>query len=179
MLSSVPRSFRAGDTWKWQTSHAEYSEADGWVLTTSFRGPSSLDVEAVGADGVWTTTAAATDTTELAAGNYLWQSRVALDDEVFTIASGTVEVLAGLAELAADADVRTSAERQLALCEVAIESLITKTNSSASFGDQSYTLVDIDKLYRIRAQLRNEVAAQRGNANGGAGRRILVKFSRL
>jgi hypothetical protein len=177
MLRSIPQSFRAGDTWKWQTTHADYSAADDWTLTTSFRGPSSLDVVAEAADGAWLTTAAATATDSVEAGNYLWQSRVSKAGEVFTIATGNVTVLQALADVGIGVDVRTSAERQLDLCEAAIESLISKTNASASFGDQSYSLVDIEKLYRIRASLRNEVAALRGNANGGAGRRILVKFS--
>ena len=176
MLNAIPATLRAGDTWKWATSHGEYPAGDGWDLTTLFRGAVPLDVEGTADGDSWISTASAASTAQLSAGTYSWVARVSKDGESYTIGSGVVDVLPDLSAVGHDYDARTDAEKQLAASEAAITSLLSKTRTSVSFGDQSYTLQDIEKIKRVRDQLREQVASEKRKANGGKGRRILVEF---
>ncbi|MCB1133920.1 MAG: hypothetical protein KDN05_22570 [Verrucomicrobiae bacterium] len=176
MLAAIPATLRAGDTWKWTSSVADYPAGDGWLLTTNFRGTDSLDVTGEADGDGWTSTAAAAATAALTAGRYSWISRVTKDSETYTIASGVVEILPDLAEAAEPFDGRTDAEKQLAAAETALTALLSKQHTSVSFGDQSFTIQDIEKLKRVRDQLREQVAAEKRKTNGGKGRRILVEF---
>lgn len=176
MLSAIPYKLRAGDTWQWSAAFADYPAGDGWILTTSFRGTSALDVIGEQDGDGWTNTAPAADTADLAAGKYVWITRVALDAEVFTVAKGTLEILADLAAAEAGFDGRTIAEIQLDTAETAFTALLSKKNSSVSFGDQSFTLQDIEKLKRIRDELRTQVANEKLAANGRPRRTIKISF---
>jgi hypothetical protein len=65
----------------------------------------------------------------------------------------------------------------LTACEASITSLLAKTNQSVSFGDQSFGLVDVEKLMRIRDRLRDEVKALESKVAGGTKRRtIKIQF---
>lgn len=176
MLSAIPATLRAGDTWQWTTACADYSSADGWKLTTSFRGASSLDVEGDADAGGWESTAAAEDTAELTPGRYAWIERISKDGAVFTVGSGALEILPDLGATEAGHDARSDAEKQLAAAETALTSLLSKQHASVSFGDQSYTLQDIEKLMRVRDALKVRVEAEKAAANGSKRRTIKVYF---
>jgi hypothetical protein len=179
MLAAIPAQLRAGDTWKWKTSHADYPAGDGWELSTAFRGASSLDVEGVANGDGWISTGAAADTADVTAGRYSWISRASKDGETFTVGSGTLEVLPDLTEQSDPFDGRSHAEKQLDAAETALLALVGKQHASVSFGDQSFTLQDVEKLKRVRDQLREQVASEKRAANGGKGRRIFVEFGGL
>ena len=179
MLDAIPEKLRAGDTWKWRSAAADYPASDGWSLVTMFRGPESIDQAGVADGDGWITTVPAT-ATKVGAGRYSWTSRASKDDEVFTVASGVLEVLPDLTFVEGmDYDGRSSAEKQLAACEAALEGLLTQTKSTVTFGDQSYTNADVEKLMNIRDRLREEVAIEKRKANGGQGRRVLIQFTGL
>ncbi len=63
-------------------------------------------------------------------------------------------------------------EEQIAAANGAIKKLLGKTSASVSIGDQSFTIVDVEKLMRVRTELRNQLAA----LNGSARRTIKVRF---
>lgn len=176
MLTAVPSSLRAGDTWVWTSSYADYPAGDGWVLVTSFRGSSILNVTSTAEGNSWTSTAAASSTAALAAGRYSWFSRVTLDGVSHTVASGVLDVLPNLAAEVAGYDGRTNAEKQLAAAETALTALLGKQNASVSIGDQSFTLQDIEKLIRVRDMLRQQVANEKAAANGTPRRTVKIHF---
>jgi len=124
-------------------------------------------------------TGTAEATADLTPGRYSWADRVTKDGEVFTVRSGVVEVVAALSAIDGEHDGRSAAERQLDAVEANIEALLGKQHASVSFGDQSYSLQDVEKLMKIRDRLREQVAAEQRKANGGKGRRILVEFGGL
>jgi hypothetical protein len=64
----------------------------------------------------------------------------------------------------------------LTACEESLTKLLAKTNQSVSFGDQSFTQVDADKLMRIRNQLRGEVIALENKISGAKRRTIKLHF---
>lgn len=176
MLNAVPVELRAGDTWKWLSAFGDYPAGDGWQLATTFIGAQKLEVTATASNDAFLSIAASTDTSALTAGTYRWVSRVSKDGESYTVDSGTLEVLPDLAAENAGYDGRTNAEKQLAAAETALTNLLSKSHMTVNFGDQSFTLVDIEKLYRIRDHLRQQVATEKARANGKGGRRVLVRF---
>jgi len=176
MTRCLPAQLVTGDTWKWSQSLCDYSPNQGWGLAYSFRGGSQLDVTGTpNGSGGWDFTVSAGDTAALVPGQYAWQARVELDGETYTAASGVITLKAGLASVTTPFDTRTSAEKQLAAVESALESLLSKQNASVSFGDQSYSLQDVEKLMNVRDRLRTQVAAENGNSRP---KQILVTFTR-
>jgi hypothetical protein len=67
----------------------------------------------------------------------------------------------------------TETQAMLAACSASITKLLGKTNQSVSFGDQTYTLTDVEKLMRIRDRLRTEEAALENILAGGTPRRTI------
>ena len=54
--------------------------------------------------------------------------------------------------------------------------LCAKTNSSVTFGDQSYTITDVEKLMKIRNLLRQEQDALEAKISGLKRRTIKIAF---
>lgn len=64
-------------------------------------------------------------------------------------------------------------QAMLAACSASITKLLGKTNQSVSFGDQTYTLADVEKLMRIRDKLRQEERSLESILSGGTKRRTI------
>lgn len=58
-----------------------------------------------------------------------------------------------------------------------ITKLLGKTNQSVSFGDQTYSLADVEKLMRIRSQLRDEETALESQLVVGGTKRRTIKIT--
>jgi hypothetical protein len=174
----LPQKFTAGDTWKWQASHPSFPASNDWQLAVHFRGPGMLDVSGTPAGDEFSFVATATATAALKAGNYQWVAVATQGEERHSIDGGFITIAPSLAAVTDPHDPRSAAARQLAAVELTIEGLLSKQHAAATFGDQSYTLQDVEKLFRIRDRLREQVRAENAAANGGKGRRILVEFSR-
>ena len=67
----------------------------------------------------------------------------------------------------------TEVQAMLAACSASITKLLGKTNQSVSFGDQTYTLADVEKLMRIRDKLRQEERSIESILSGGTKRRTI------
>ncbi len=66
----------------------------------------------------------------------------------------------------------TELEGMIAAANDTIKRLLSKTNQSVSFGDESYTVQDIEKIKKVRDELRSELAAaQKSNR-----KTILIQF---
>lgn len=67
----------------------------------------------------------------------------------------------------------------LAAVNASILKLLGKTSQSVSFGDQTYTLADVEKLMRVRDKLRQEESTLEARVMGCAKRRtIKIHFPR-
>lgn len=64
----------------------------------------------------------------------------------------------------------------LTACSASITTLLGKTRASVSFGDQSYTLADVEKLMRIRDGLRQEERTLESAIQGTPRRTIKIHF---
>jgi hypothetical protein len=69
-------------------------------------------------------------------------------------------------------------QTMLSACSASISKLLGKTNQSVSFGDQTYSLVDVSKLMTVRDRLRIEERSLESLIAGGTPRRtIKVTFT--
>ena len=92
--TAIPSRLIAGDTWRWDRSVSGYSPADGWSLTTFFRGAGKLNVSGVANSGnnAWENTAALAATKTLAAGQYQWTEVVTNATERYVVGRGVLTV---------------------------------------------------------------------------------------
>ena len=69
-------------------------------------------------------------------------------------------------------------QTELAAVSASILSLLGKTSQSVSFGDQSYGLVDVQKLMKVRNELRERERILEGRMAGTPRRTIKISFPR-
>lgn len=58
--------------------------------------------------------------------------------------------------MTADEEKLAKVRATIAKCDAGIDSLLGKTSQSVSFGDQSYSLQDVEKFMRVRDRYRIE-----------------------
>ncbi len=78
--------------------------------------------------------------------------------------------------MATPAERLTEVRAMLTAANASILKLLGKTNQSVSFGDQSYTLADLEKLKKVRDQLRQEEASLASEVEEGGKRRRTIKI---
>lgn len=77
------------------------------------------------------------------------------------------------AVIVTDDDRLTEIQAMLTACSAEITKLLGKTSQSVSFGDQTYSLVDVEKLMRVRNLLRQEESSLESRLSGGTQRRTI------
>lgn len=158
-----PTSLRAGDTWKWTKSLADYP-ATSWTLKYRFKYPTAagFEVVAVASGSDYAVTVSAAASTGYAPGVWTWQSWVEGGSaEKYSIGSGSVRIdpdyRSGVA--ATEFDDRSHARKTLEAIEAWIE--------SRNPGVQDYEIagrrmryIPIPDLLKLRQRYQAEVAAQ-------------------
>ena len=181
--SGEPTTVTAGNTWTWTRSFPNYAptETGGtWTLSYAILGADKLVWDASwvsSSGGVWTVTIPAASTTTLTAGTYQWTAILTggsgYAGQRFTPAAGVFTVAANPATLKAG-DTLSSAAKNLALVEAALEGRLTADMQSYSIGGRSVTAIPVSELYALRAQFRNELWRERNPGKAGPVR--LVAF---
>jgi len=183
-----PTELRAGETWAWKRSFADYS-ATGWTLTYTLinsAGKVTLTAAATGTyhlvsvPAVTTTgTGGVAGTDSYTAGTYTMLGRVTDGTSVYAVYDGIVKVLPDLAS-AATYDTRSTAKQ---LLEALDAFLLDK--ASAGQLDVVETAIadrrirrDRASLLRWRSDLAIEVAREDAAANGQNAGRYYVRFAR-
>jgi len=174
-----PTTVRAGDTWTWEVTEANYAD---YTLTYYLRNAAGkIDVVATASGNTYTVSVPAATTAGFKPGVYSWIRRVTGVLGTFTTATGTLEVLANLALNVAQ-DARTSARIALDNIEAYLIDPNNLAAASYSIGGRSLSrwsraelLVERDKW---QAEVRNEKAAERMAAGLGNPRRLYVRFDR-
>lgn len=172
MAPTIPRgeptSAVAGDTWLWSVAYADFPSSEGWTLSYAFRGAGSLDTEAsevVAGTGDVTVTIPATRTADLTPGTYYWTCTAtgsgSYAGRKHTAATGVLEVERNLA-LTAEGDALTWEERTLPVVEAALTGKLTDDMASYMIGGRQVVTIPVPELVKLRAQLRREIARQRG-----------------
>jgi hypothetical protein len=177
IATTEPTSLRAGDTWAWTRSLADYP-ASAWTLTYYFRNATAkFDIAATASgDGYAVTVAKAS--TGKTPGWYDWTAFVESATERHQVDAGRIQILPNVAADVVN-DGRTFARRMLDAIESALESRATGDQLdliTAGTGDRNIGR-DKDRLMQLRTQFRLEVRAEEDRerrANGGAGRNKIL-----
>jgi hypothetical protein len=178
---SLPASLRAGDTWKWTRTLADYP-AGVWTLKYRFKnsaGGFEVVTTASGTDHLAAVSAATSAT--IAAGDYEWIGWVESAGEKYTIESGSVTVSADYRSTAASTalDDRSHARKMLAAIETWLESRDPAV-AEYEIAGRRMKYVPIAELLRLRSRYKNEVAAEEAAAaiarGEGIGRKIQFRM---
>jgi hypothetical protein len=167
----------AGDTWTWTHQSATYLVSEGWALSYSIRGVSSLawDTTYVTNDGtLWTVTIPATVTAALAQGSYVVERHYTLAGARYTDPLPSLEVKPDAATASVGA-LQSFNEKMLA----ALKSLLYPASGAVSDVD-SYTIHSrqITKMSRLDLQKWYDIYLARvtREKNGGRNASIRIAF---
>ena len=180
-LSQEPVEFTAGDTVKWEKSFSDYPPAS-WALEYRLIGSDDgiTEITAAEVGTKYQITIPKADSATLIGGNYTLVGYVSDGSERLTVYSGQVTVKANLEEKGSAFDTRTHARKTLDAIEAVIENRASKDQQSYSIAGRSLSRMTIDDLLKFRSQykaeVKQEVAAERVAAGLGSGRKIGVRF---
>ena len=180
--TNEPAELRAGDTWKWTRSLADYP-ASAWTLKYRFKSPTAgFEITATTSGNDYAITVAAATTAAYAAGTYTWIAWVEGGTaEKYTVDTGIMAVDADYRSGTATAslDDRSHARKTLA----AIESWIESRNPGVAeyeIAGRRMKYISIAELLKLRQSYKTEVAAEEAAEairNGlGTSRRIQFRL---
>lgn len=177
--TSEPSELRAGDTWTWTKTVADYP-ATSWTLKYRFKNAAGgFEITASTSGTDYSVTVAASTTAGYAAGAYSWMAWVeGGSSEKYTVDTGTVTINPDYRTGTATAafDDRTHAQTVLDAIEAVIEGRAAKDQEEYTIAGRSLKRTPIASLLKLRQHYLAEVAAQKAReaiANGtGTGRRI-------
>lgn len=161
--TGVPTAFAAGTTLAFKVPEAtDFPVSEGWMYTFYLVGYLGATAIGTGASGEYTFTVAADATDDILVGPYTWEIRASLAGEIYTVASGRLEVTRDSATLY-NADARSWTEKMI----VAIESLLYGNGTipeveSYQIHGRALTKMSRKELFDMLKQLRGELAAIAG-----------------
>lgn len=180
--TNEPSTLRAGDTWKWTRSLADWP-ATSWTLKYRAKNAAGgFEITASASGDDFAVTVAAATTAAYAAGDYSWIAWVeGGSSEKYTVDSGTwtvqSEYRSGLASVALDD--RSHARKVLDAIEAFIESNDLQA-AQVAIGERQIRNIPIPELIKIRQRYLQEVALEDQKAaierGEGVGKRIQFRM---
>ena len=167
----VPAALRAGDTATWRRTLADYPASEGWVLSyvlVKVGSQVSITAAASGADHL--VSVATATTAGWSPGVYAWQERVALAGAIYTVGTGSLEILASFAAATTGLDARSHAQKTLAALEAWIEGHDLSVAEYEVAG-RRMKYIPIADLLVLRDAYRREVRGQSGKSG-----RVYMRF---
>jgi hypothetical protein len=144
-----PKHIRAGDSVTWEREELDYSTDNGWTLHYALRGPSEIDIEAVGDGALHTVNLSSAETTDWVAGDYNAVVYVQSDvGERVTLGSGMIQILPDL--VAATGDHRSHVKRTLDALQAVIEKRATKIQEEYEVEGHRIKYMPLDMLIKLR-----------------------------
>ena len=162
--TTEPTELRAGDTWKWTRSLADYPASSGWTLKYRYKnadGGFEIVASTSGAD--FSVSVAAAATTGYAAGTYSWTAWVeGGTSEKYTVDGGVCTVKSDYRAAAATValDDRTHARKVLDAIESVIEGRASKDQERYMIAGRELWRTPIPTLLKLRQTYRAEVKQQ-------------------
>lgn len=180
--STIPQSFRAGDTLTWLRTLRDYPADAGWALSYRLIGATqTIDVSA-SAEGVsHRVNVPAATTAAWPSGEYVWMELVTRGADRHTLGSGVLRVDPDPAAINAGDDLRSHARRVLDAIEAVIEGRASEADESFEIDGVALRYRPIADLLALRDRYRQEVRAERAAEQVAAGllsgrKRVLVRF---
>lgn len=180
-LTALPLQIVRGTSVDYTRTDAEFTPPD-WDATLYIAGPSALSQAATDNGSSYDFALSAAQTQALLAGYYIWEERVTNGTKVYTIATGTLQIVATPAGAAAGA-LQSARSKELAAVEAAIAVRLgiggvgQDVIDSYSVGTRQVTKMDLRQLYDLRAAL--EMAVRRELFPGQMGPQYRVTFSNV
>lgn len=184
--TTEPSSLRAGDTWKWTKTLADYP-AGTWTLKYRYKNSAGgFEIVATASGTDHSVTVSATTTAAYAAGTYNWIAWVEAGTEKFTVGEGVAEVLpdyrSGAATVALDD--RSHAVKTLAAIEAWIEGRdmgVAEYEINVAGNSRRLKVIPMADLIKLRERYKREVAAEETKRRlaaglGVAGGRIQIRI---
>lgn len=177
-----PQSFRSGDLLTWTKSLADYPASAGWSLAyTLINAAAKVTINASASGDEFLVSVPAATTAGYAAGVYQWMARVTKATEIYTVGSGSMEILPNLSALTTY-DGRSHATVMLEAIEAAMEGRASVLQLKYQIGDRSIEYMSPGDLIKWRSFYKAEVAKEADAASlartGLNRRRIGVRFAR-
>ena len=178
--TNEPASLRAGDTWKWTRTLADYP-AGTWTLKYRFKNATSyFEIVAAASGTDHAVEEAATTTAAIAAGAYTWMAWVeGGSSEKYTVDTGTLTVDPDYRATTAAYDGRSHARKMLDAIEAWLEARDPAVAEYEILG-RRMKYIPPAELVKLRNRYLTEVSAEDARdklAKGeGLGRRIQFRF---
>ena len=178
--TTEPTELRAGDTWRWTRSLADYPASSGWTLKYRYKNAAGgFEIVATTSGDGFSVSVAAATTTGYAAGTYAWTAWVeGGTSEKYTVDGGVCTVKADYRAAAATValDDRTHARKVLDAIEAVIEGRAAKDQEEYEIAGRRLKHTSIPVLLKLRqayrAEVRQQLQAERLQNGTGVGGRI-------
>ena len=159
-------------------SLVEYPASAGWVLSYELvNAQHRLTFTAAPSGDDHLVNVAATTTQGWVAGAYEWRALATLGSEVYTVASGRVEIAPAFG---AAVDARSQLRRTLEAIESTLEGRASSATAEYQIAGRALKYIPIPELLALRDRYRRDLKAEEGAAavaaGGGARGRIMVRF---
>ena len=182
-----PYEVYAGDTFRWDKDVKDYTPADGWALTYSFRSVTGTGFNITGAANSgnrgWELTVAASTTASYTPGEYNWQAYVTKGSERYVVDNGVTVIHRNLNALAVGAvtDLRSHAKLMISKIQSVLEGRVDADIENYSIGGRSINKIPVNELVNIlhtyEEKLDKEERKRRLANKHGSGRLIKARFN--
>ena len=181
--TTEPTTIRAGDLLSWSKSLADYPANDGWALAyTLINGSTKLTINASASGADHLVSVAAATSAAYAAGSYSWMARVTKGTEIYTVDTGSMQILPNLAALTTY-DGRSHAKVMVEAIEAAIQGRASSVQLRMAINNRSIEYLSPTELIRwlsfYRAEVAKEAQAETIRKTGVNPRNIGVRFHRV
>ena len=182
-----PYEVYAGDTFRWDKDVKDYTPADGWALTYSFRSVTGTGFNITGAansgNSGWEITVAPSTTASYTTGEYNWQAYVTKGSERYVVDNGVTVIHRNLNALAVGAvtDLRSHAKLMISKIQSVLEGRVDADIENYSIGGRSINKIPVNELVNIlhtyEEKLDKEERKRRLANKHGSGRLIKARFN--
>ncbi len=177
-----PTVLTKGDSASWIKTLSAYPAGDGWALNYYIRGAVALDVSTIASGSNFLAELLPSETDTLAAGDYIWSSKVTKGSERITIATGNLTILPDISDESAGYESRPHSKIMLDAIESVLQGKANQDVSSYSIQGRSLTRMSAEELEQWRDKYRKEWRTfQRRDARRKGkitNRKIQVRFTR-
>ena len=176
--TTEPTTLPAGDTAKWRRTYTPWLASDGWALTYTLVNATTRIAFAATADGdAHLVNVPAATTATWAPGTYAWRAQASKDGEIYTAATGSIDILPAWG---AATDARTHAAKALANIEAYLENAANLAAAEYEIAGRRLKRHSLPELLALRDRYRMEVARESAAQHAAAGLaprgRIAVRF---
>lgn len=181
--TTEPTTIRAGDFLSWTKTLADYPASAGWSLVyTLINGSSKITINASASGADHLVSVSALSSAAYAAGSYSWMARVTKATEVYTVDTGSMQVLPNLAALTTF-DGRSHAKVMVEAIEAAIQGRASSVQLRMAINNRSIEYLSPTELIKwlsfYRAEVAKEAQAETIRKTGHNPRNIGVRCVRV